>query len=181
MKLTITLLIASTFAMDQSDIEWTDACNSCIHRGWTYCMDQSTGFYPYFFNVGSADDLYEDVDGADFICENPDEPEYVNDPGYFCTNNIDKPLAISACQFEVDKCGNVQEFERAVGQSSATVSINNMEVDACTYKIEATSGAPGFNVDFSSFTTLRGYYDGSRPEVTEGSRPEVTEGSRPQV
>jgi hypothetical protein len=155
-------------------------CGYCIAAGWTYC--QKTEDFPY----ATHDDFLYTSGGfeetgmgtGDYECEDPALPDYAvqtNYPTYMCTTGASKAVAMSMCNFNRDFCSETREYTKDLTESKSVFAITDMQAElSCSYKLETTSGAPGFNFDMSDWThnSYAVFAPGSRPEVAS---PQVQE------
>jgi len=82
---------------------------------------------------------------------------------------MDAAVAIHMCRFIEEECSPDREYIKSLTDAKSIITIPNMlEESSCSYKVEALTGAPGFNVDMTQFTS--GEYTEYR---SAGSRPEV--------
>jgi len=127
-------------------------CASCLHGNGVYCIPQDGDEFPYY-TLLRGETLAPEFSP---VCEDPEDRQLTNDPEYFCTNGIDKAKAIHACMNIQQQCGSTTEFVKDLGDTSSSVTISQMgRGDSCTYKIEAQTGAPGFNVDMTEWFSIK--------------------------
>ena len=70
---------------------------------------------------------------------------------------LNKNLALAACPHFTANCGTIREFGYDLGDPSTTTYLGNLRADhACTYKIRAESGVPGFSVTSNVASTWPG-------------------------
>lgn len=156
-----------------------------------YCAYQD--IYPFQYGLeyassSSSSDIDENLyiddsvvgdESGDRLCADAEDTLPSNT---ICTDiDTDPIVALAGCEFIASKCsqGNTNSITKELGDPASIITINDMDgFTACTYKIKATTGAPGFNFDFSDFTHFR--YHEFLPSYTDGSRP-VVEGDAPVV
>lgn len=149
------------------DVDNASSCGMCMSMGWTWCTNTDDVFPYAVVETGEA------VPNVTEECEDPlDDPVNINNNSWVCTNVLDPAVAIHMCMFVEDECSLDREYSKTLGDASSIITINNMGAEAsCSYKVKAQSGAPGFNLDMTQFSSSM-YSEfvslGSRPEV-EGS------------
>jgi len=67
-------------------------------------------------------------------------------------------ISISSCPFVVDECTASNEFEFSLGQTQNVEFTDNYKPskgNVCAYKVVATSGAPGFKIEYVSSNKIQ--------------------------
>ena len=180
MKVSVTALLVMSVQADMNSVGADSGCGYCIAAGWTYC--QTTEDFPYATHdealyIDAAGTETDTVDTGVFECEDPNVPDYAvatNYPDYMCTTGASPAIAMAMCNFNRDFCSETREYVKNLSESKSVFAITDMQSElACAYKIETTTGAPGFNFDMSDWThntyEAQGGGSGSRPEVASPS------------
>lgn len=89
-------------------------------------------------------------------CEDPRFPEYAvasDFEDYMCTTGVSPAIALAMCNFNRDYCSETRQYVKDLTQSKSVFAITDMQAElSCSYQLETTSGAPGFNIDMSDWT-----------------------------
>jgi len=159
------LLISGSSAFIQlsdSSTSLDDLCKTCLRNNGVYF--QSPQFPPYStiqlqLSDSTADDEYvcisrQDDTEWDALADYFDGPynSYLNWDRF-----LDKNVALAACPHYTPACGDTREFAYDLGDRNTTISLGNLRSDhACTYKVRAESGVPGFSVTSNVASTWPG-------------------------
>ena len=163
------------WATDHSNIDEYTKCGGCIAHGWDFLglwytdedrVESVYGPFQAYDNREALDELLDANsnegwchtvssgwhEGVWFGDEVGNWESDNDDSGVVMWSNkqFSSPhIALAACPFERTRCSVYNSYELSAKDSQNTdvATIENMEAEqACTYKIRATSGAPGFNL-----------------------------------